>query len=97
MQEAGSRATGVVAPDDDMTTNEVARLLGQRTLRLPMGLCAWAMDRAWRRGQSLLDGDWARTLAYPAQVADNAKLRALGWSPRHTTLETVLATARGGS
>lgn len=82
-----------VAPDDDLTTDEVARLLSQWRLTLPMGLCAWAMDQAWRRGQGLMDGEWARTLAWPAQVADNAKLRALGWVPAWTTRETIRATA----
>jgi nucleoside-diphosphate-sugar epimerase len=82
-----------VAPDDDLTTDEVARLLGQWRLALPMGFCAWAMDRAWERGQGLMDGAWARTLAYPAQVASNAKLRGLGWAPRYSTRETIWATA----
>lgn len=84
-----------VAPDDRLTTDEVARLLGQWTLRLPMGLCAWAMDQAWRSGRGLMDGEWARTLAWPAQVVSNAKLRGLGWAPAYTTRETILATARG--
>ena len=82
-----------VAPDDTLTTGELAALLGQWKVELPMGACAWVMDQAWKRGQGLMDGAWVRTLGYPAQVASNAKLRALGWAPRFTTRETALATA----
>lgn len=84
-----------LAPDDSLESGDIARLLGQWQLALPMGLCTWVLDHEWRAGRSLMDGDWARTLRYPAQVASNAKLRGLGWAPRFTTGETALATRAG--
>ncbi len=81
-----------VVPDDSLETGELARLLGQWTVRLPAGPYAALLDVAWKAGLSAFDGDWGRTLSWPAQVAGNAKLRGLGWAPRFTTRETVLAT-----
>jgi UDP-glucose 4-epimerase len=82
-----------VAPDDEITTVEAARLLGKRPVALPMGLCTAFMDLTWRLGLSHLDGGWARSLAYPTHVVDNAKLRALGWAPAHTTRDALFAMA----
>lgn len=82
-----------VVPDDALTTDEVAKLLGQWIVRLPAGPYGALLDLAWQAGLSAFDGDWGRTLSYPAQVASNARLRGLGWAPRFTTRETVLATA----
>jgi nucleoside-diphosphate-sugar epimerase len=82
-----------VAPDDEITTLEAARLLGKRPVALPMGLCTAFMDLTWRLGLSHLDGGWARSLGYPTHVVDNAKLRARGWTPRFTTRDALFAMA----
>ncbi|MDB5099512.1 MAG: NAD-dependent epimerase/dehydratase [Cyanobacteria bacterium RYN_339] len=86
-----------VAPDDEITTVEAARLLGKRPVALPMGLCTAFMDLTWRLGLSHLDGGWARSLGYPTHVVDNAKLRARGWAPRFTTRDALFAMAGDSS
>jgi UDP-glucose 4-epimerase len=82
-----------VAPDDEITTVEAARFLGQRPVKLPMWLCTSFLDLAWRFGHSAIDGEWARSLAYPTHVVDNAKLKALGWVPTCTTRDALLGAA----
>lgn len=82
-----------VAPDDEITTVEAALALGKRPVKLPMWLCSAFMDITWRLGLSHLDGGWARSLGYPTHVVDNAKLRALGWAPGHSTRDALFAMA----
>jgi nucleoside-diphosphate-sugar epimerase len=82
-----------LAPDDWLTLEDAARLLGMRYLRMP----AWALrgltEVAWRTGASAFDASWLTFLEHPPIILANAKLRSLGWTPRHTTADTLRAMA----
>jgi nucleoside-diphosphate-sugar epimerase len=83
-----------LAPDDALSLAEAARAIGQTPLLVPRWLYRAACDLTWRLGQNALDAAWASFQDYPTLVADNAKLRALGWAPRFSTLDALRATAR---
>jgi nucleoside-diphosphate-sugar epimerase len=82
-----------LAPDDWMTLEDAARLLGQRYVALPGWVLRPLVDLAWRGGQSLFDGSWLTFLENPPIILSNDKLKALGWQPRYTTKDTLLAVA----
>lgn len=82
-----------LAPDDWMTLEEAARLLGQRYMALPGWVLRPLVDIAWRGGRSLFDGSWLTFLENPPIILSNDKLKSLGWSPRYTTRDTLLAVA----
>ena len=82
-----------VAPDDAITLPEAAALLGQRPVTLPRWACLAICEANWRLGLGELGADWVRTLDWPSHVMDNAKLRGLGWAPRHGTRDAIRATA----
>ncbi len=78
-----------VAPDDWVTLEDAARITGQSLVRMPAFMLRGMADVAWRMGQSAFDGSWLAFFEHPPIIVSNAKLRGLGWAPRHTT-EAVL-------
>jgi nucleoside-diphosphate-sugar epimerase len=83
-----------VAPDDWLTLEQAASLLGQRYMTLPGWVLRPLVDLAWRGGRSLFDGSWLTFLENPPIILSNDKLKATGWSPKFTTRDTLLATAQ---
>lgn len=83
-----------VAPDDWLTLEQAAGLLGQRYMALPGWMLRPLVDLAWRGGRSLFDGSWLTFLENPPIILANDKLKAAGWTPRFTTRDTLLATAQ---
>lgn len=81
-----------LAPDDVLTMDEVARLTGQKLVYAPRWVCRALCDLTWRLGVNSLDAEWLRMQDYPTLVADNAKLRALGWAPARTTADALIDT-----
>jgi nucleoside-diphosphate-sugar epimerase len=77
-----------VASDGYLTFHELAALVGKDQACTPL---PWLLIRRWLhwrlRGAPTPLG-WVRSL-YAGSVLDTAKLRAAGWTPRHTTRETV--------
>ncbi|MNS19760.1 UDP-glucose 4-epimerase [compost metagenome] len=80
-----------LAPDDWMTLEQAAALLGQRYMALPGWMLRPLVDLAWRGGRSLFDGSWLSFLENPPIILANDKLKSLGWQPRFTTRDTLLA------
>lgn len=88
-----------LAPDDWLTLEEAAHITGQSLMRMPSFMLRGMADVAWRMGQSAFDASWLAFFEHPPIIVTNAKLRALGWAPRHTTadvLRQVAPIARGG-
>lgn len=81
------------APDDWLTLKEAARAIGQGYVELPPWVLRGVVDMAWRSGQSTFDASWLTFLEHPPIILANDKLRALGWAPRHTSAEALMATA----
>jgi nucleoside-diphosphate-sugar epimerase len=79
-----------VASDGHLTFHELAALVGKDQACTPLPwLMIWRWLR-WRlRGMPTPPG-WVRSF-YAGSVLDTSKLRAMGWTPRHTTREAVLA------
>lgn len=87
-----------VAPDDWVTLEDAAKVTGQNMVRMPSFMLRGMADVAWRMGQSAFDGSWLAFFEHPPIIVSNAKLRALGWAPRHTTadvLREIAPIARG--
>lgn len=82
-----------VGPDDWITLEEAAELLGRRLVRMP----AWALrglsDVAWRTGQSLFDASWLAFFEHPPIIVSSGKLKATGWAPRFTSREALMLVA----
>lgn len=83
-----------IAPDGVLPLSSTLLLFGTLSVPLPHGAAYAAAEAAWIAGLGTAPGAHAHYLRYPC-VADNAKARkVLGFAPRSTTLETVLAAAR---
>jgi nucleoside-diphosphate-sugar epimerase len=92
---AGPPGTYNLAADDVVEGEDVPRLLGLRVIRLPRGLRRRAM-RAVAALQRIYPAfAWALTFAEPVLV-DTTKARAqLGWRPRYSSREALVATRPG--
>jgi nucleoside-diphosphate-sugar epimerase len=79
-----------LASDESLTFHDLAALVGKDQACTPL---PWLMFRRWwlwrLRGAPTPPG-LVRSL-YAGNVLDTNKLRAAGWTPRHTTRETVSA------
>ncbi|NDJ75667.1 MAG: NAD-dependent epimerase/dehydratase family protein [Chloroflexi bacterium] len=78
-----------VSADSGVTFHELAALLGDNRTCVPL---AWATLMAWWRWRWLgrrTPPGWLRTL-YRCQPVDTSKLRATGWTPLHSSRETLL-------
>lgn len=82
-----------VGPDDWITLEEAATLLGRRYVRMPGWALRGMSDLAWRTGQSAFDASWLNFFEHPPIIVTNAKLRATGWAPRFTSKEALMLLA----
>lgn len=82
-----------IGPDDWLTLEDAARMLGQRYVPMPGWILRGLVDVAWRSGTSLFDPSWLAFLEHPPIIVSNAKLRALGWKARHGTADTLRIVA----
>jgi nucleoside-diphosphate-sugar epimerase len=91
---AGPPGAYNIAADDVVTGADVARALGLRAVRVPGGPVA-AVARAVARLPYLPSGaQWVEALSHPA-IMDTTKARTeLGWSPRHSAIESLTSTVR---
>ncbi len=83
-----------IAPDGVLPISSVHLLFGTPELPVPHGLAYGLAELLWLAGFASAPGIHAHYVRYPC-VAENEKARrVLGFSPRFTTLETVLQVAR---
>lgn len=82
-----------VGPDDWLTLEDAARITGQGVMKLPTLVLRGMADLAWRSGQSTFDGSWLAFFEHPPIIVANAKLKALGWTPRYTTASALREVA----
>jgi len=89
---AGPPGAYNIAADDVITGLDVARELGLRPVRIPGGPVA-AAARAVAKLPYLPSGaQWVEAMSHPA-IMDTSKAKTqLGWTPRHTAIESLRAT-----
>jgi nucleoside-diphosphate-sugar epimerase len=91
---AGPPGAYNIAADDVVSAVDVARELGLRPLRVP-GAPVAALARAASRLPFLPSAaQWVETLSHPAIMETGKAKRELGWTPRHSALESLRATLR---
>lgn len=83
-----------IAADDVVTGVDVAREFGLRVLAVPGGPVA-AVARAVAKLPYLPSGaQWVEAMSHPA-IMDTTKAKTqLGWTPRHTAIESLRSTLR---
>ena len=91
---AGAPGAYNIAADDVVTGADVARELGLRAVGVP-GWPVAAAARALARLPYLPSGaQWVEAMSHPA-IMDTTKARTeLGWTPRHTAIESLRSTVR---
>ncbi|MEO9151216.1 MAG: NAD-dependent epimerase/dehydratase family protein [Lapillicoccus sp.] len=91
---AGPPGAYNIAADQVITFVDVARELGLQPVRVP-GAPVAAVARALAKLPYLPSGaQWVEAMSHPA-IMDTTKARTeLGWSPRHTAIETLRSTWR---
>jgi UDP-glucose 4-epimerase len=77
-----------VTSDEPQTLRELALHRESQIAALPYPLVRGLMGLTWRLGQSDFAPEWADLVRYPI-VADNEKLKQLGWEPEYTTTEAL--------
>jgi UDP-glucose 4-epimerase len=82
-----------IAPDDKMSTDDAARLAGLKRRRFPIGLYTRFVALMWRLRQGEAPPGSIAFAVHP-WIVSNAKLRSLGWEPRHTARDTFEITMR---
>jgi nucleoside-diphosphate-sugar epimerase len=89
---AGPPGAYNIAADDVITGVDVARELGLRAVRVPGSPVAF-LARAVAKLPYLPSGaQWVEAVSHPA-IMDTTKAKTqLGWSPRHTAIESLRAT-----
>ncbi len=96
-----SQATGAfnLAATDPLDRDEIARLLGARTLDVPARVVRAVVAATWRAHLQPLDAGWI-DLAFSVPLMDSGRARAeLGWEPQVSPADalgtTIEAMARG--
>ena len=90
----GAHGVFNVAPDGVLPLSSTLLLFGTVSVPLPHALAYTAAEAAWLAGLATAPGAHAHYVRFPC-VADNGKARrVLGFSPKRTTLETVVEAAR---
>ena len=89
---AGPPGAYNIAADDVITFVDVARQLGLRSWSLPGGPVASLARAAARVPYLPPAAQWVEAISRPA-IMDTTKAKTvLGWTPRHTALETLQST-----
>ena len=91
---AGPPGAYNIAADDVVSTLDVARELGLRPLRVP-GRPVAAVARGLANLPYLPSAaQWVEAMSHPA-IMDTSKAKSqLGWTPRHTAIDSLRATLR---
>ncbi len=90
---AGPPGAYNIAADDTVTGVDVARELGLRPFRFPAGPVSVAA-RALAKLPLPSGAQWVEALSHPA-IMDTTKAKTqLGWTPRHSAIESLRATLR---
>ncbi len=82
-----------IAPDDTMSTDDATRIAGLKRRRAPLRLYTRFVGLLWRLHQSEAPPGSIAFAVHP-WIVSNAKLRALGWEPRHTSRDAFEITMR---
>ena len=91
---AGPPGAYNIAADDVITGVDVARELGLRAVRVP-GWPVALLARAVAKLPYLPSGaQWVEAVSHPAIMNTTKAKTQLGWSPRHTAIESLRATFR---
>lgn len=77
-----------VCADGWLAHDEVMKLVRKRPLELPEAVAFSLAERLWRSGLSESPPGELHYLMHP-WVMSNDRLRALGWSPKHSNAETL--------
>ena len=78
-----------VAADPVLTPDELARALGaRRALRVPVPPLRWVASATWHAHLQPTDAGWI-DLAAGVPLMSTARLRNLGWTPRHTSVQAL--------
>ena len=92
---SGRLAGGVynVAPDDWVGSRAAATAAGRRRLEVPERVALATAERLWRAGMSAATAGELHYHMHP-WVLDNARLRAAGWVPTHSSAEAFAEAGR---
>ncbi|MDB5099959.1 MAG: NAD-dependent epimerase/dehydratase [Cyanobacteria bacterium RYN_339] len=82
-----------IGPDDWLTLDEAAKLLGRKLVRMPSWALRGLADMAWRTGQNAFDASWLTFFERPPIIVTSAKLKATGWAPRFGSREALMLLA----
>lgn len=80
-----------VAADGWLSAREVLELSGKTRVELPEAVAFSLAQRLWRMGLSQAPPGELHYVMHP-WVVDSAKLKAEGWTPRHSNREALLET-----
>lgn len=80
-----------VAADGSLSADEVVALSGKKRVELPEGVAFSMAERLWKTGLTTAPPGELLYLMHP-WVVDASKLRALGWTPKHSNREALLET-----
>jgi UDP-glucose 4-epimerase len=84
-------AFNVVGDDPDSLPN-IAAAAGLQVVEIPGEMLLQAVTSSWESGTSVFGPEW---LGEGTLICSNAKLKATGkWTPRYTTAESFIATAK---
>lgn len=83
-----------VAPDGVVPLSTVYLLFGTIAVPVPHPVAYALIEAAWTAGIGLMPGAHADYIRYLAVASNDKAKKELGFAPKHTTLETVLETAR---
>jgi nucleoside-diphosphate-sugar epimerase len=82
-----------IGPDDWITLEEAAELLGRKLVRMPSWALRGLAEVAWRTGQSAFDASWLTFFEKPPIIVTSARLKATGWAPRFSSRESLMLLA----
>jgi len=89
---AGAPGAYNIAADDTITFVDVARELGLRPVRFPGGPVASLARAAARLPYLPSAAQWVESISHPA-IMDTTKAKTeLGWTPRHSAIESLRST-----
>jgi nucleoside-diphosphate-sugar epimerase len=86
--DASARGAYNVAADPVLDPDVLARALGAVTVPLPVGLVRRLTDLSWRARLQPTPPGWL-DMALAVPIMDTGRIRALGWRPRHTSVDAL--------
>lgn len=80
-----------LAPDGWLDADEMLAMAGKRRVEIPEVIAFSVAERLWRAGLTTAPPGEIHFVMHP-WVADNAKLRAAGWTPRYSNRDALAET-----